>query len=340
MHTRCSLSLLLLVVPSLGGTTACTTDTDTTDTTLVTTSVVVDPAQFLGGLPCGVEGGAATYTATAIDVETLEPVGQSGAVSCGAKLTFTNIEAGKKYGAQIHIQDGNGQEAWSTECGLAGTGAAVATSSRQVVIAGCNPIAPVGNATTAIAIDLAAVTAELGCTGDVDGLVFETTVTPVAPEGTTLPEVTVPCGDAPVRYGAGIEPGVDYTFRLVATDFPLEQRWGSTCTARAEAGFVTTASCTPLTKNATLVFPVTQALADVGLTCGDGASAAVIALTQGPERLAKTVVGCDADAVINNFPAGSYQGSLELLDHGVEKAFFSCSVTAEPGASATLDCAP
>lgn len=337
MRRRRSLPLALPLSGALA-LAACTTDTSTTDTTLLTTSVIVDPAQFLGGLPCGVAGGAFTYRASAVDVDSGEVVGQSDPVSCGAKLSFTNIEAGKLYGARIAIQDETGSDAWSTECGLAGDGAAVATSSRQVVISGCTPIVFGGGAgDTAVVIDVDALTAPIGCTGEENGLVFQTTVTPL---GASLPEVTVPCGGGEVRYGA-VDHGQRYDFYLVATDFPLEQRWGSRCSATARAGFGVTASCTPLTQRATLDIPVQGALASAGLVCGGAdpsATAARVTVTKGPDAQPATLVGCDADAVLADVRAGDYEATLELLDQGATKASFACAATAEPGLVTTLDC--
>ncbi len=89
---------------------ACGDDETTTDTNAVTTSVTVQPSEFLGTLPCGdIEGAARSYTARVFDLDAEEgadpTIGQSGRVSCANPLAFTSVIVGHRYAAEIEIFD-------------------------------------------------------------------------------------------------------------------------------------------------------------------------------------------------------------------------------------------
>jgi hypothetical protein len=341
----------LLGLIALGAAASCDDETETDDTDTITTSVVVDPELFLGALECGaLEGGPRSYLATVLrlpneDDTVTEPeiVGQSGRVSCAVPLAFTNVETGERYAATIEVFDTPagepaGAPQWTTSCALDGDGAAEARTLQQVTIRGCDALTGPSGGETALLIDATAAAGALGCADD-EGVLGDITITPTGPEDTTLPEVTRACGQGPMRYaGDFVEPGVTYTFRLEASDSALEQRWATTCEATAIEGFGVQASCGLMTSLGAAVFPIAELVEEATETCGESLTRARVALVAGPETLSPTLVGCDDDATIDGLPAGSYLGSLELLDGADVVAAFSCSGTVEPAASTPLVC--
>lgn len=334
---------------------ACGDDETTDDDDSIVTSVVVDPVEFLGSLPCAdVEGAPRSYTAELIklefddngEIEPEESLGVSRRVNCATPVAFTEVTAGRRYGAKISVYDVDVEDdadapAWTTTCGIddEGEGAAQARLTRQVTVYGCDPITGNGTAETSISIDASSTATELGCTGDEGGLVFTIDVEPIEPADTELPTVTVACGDDPIVFsGDDIVPEERYTFRLTATDFPLEQTWGATCTVVAREGFGVPATCTPLTDRGSLTFPIVDIVDDASLECGEDVKTARVALLAGPATLDASVVDCDADATFEGVPQGSYIGKVELLDGSEVVKTYTCTGAIQPASDTSLTC--
>jgi hypothetical protein len=77
------------------------------------------------------------------------------------------------------------------------------------------------------------------------------------------------CGDS-VTFGAPAGAGTTFEFPLRAFEASAsEPSWGTTCVARVLAGVTTTATCLPLVSGGTLEVEPADALAALGLECGD-----------------------------------------------------------------------
>lgn len=327
---------------------ACVSDDTNEDTSTTTTSVVVDPAEFLGSLPCGdVEGAPKSYSAVITDLTDDVVLAESGRVSCHTPLAFTNVTAAHRYSAEIQVFDvepeASAEPFWTTSCGADGDGAALARSLQQVTIRGCDVLTGPGSAETSITIDTTRTIGALGCT-DSGGVVFSVDVIPVEPEGSELPIVTQACGQDPLVYsGSEVEPDERYTFRLEATDLALEQRWATTCSVTPREGFVLAASCGTLTDLGTLTFPLLELLDEAALSCdasaqdGERATRARITLV-GPDDVDATFVDCTRDVEIGAIKQGSYVGTIELFDESVVVATFSCTGTLDPATESALVC--
>lgn len=346
--SRATPLLVLSFVAAVSATPACVSDDSTEDTSTTTTSVVVDPAEFLGSLPCGdVAGAPKSYSAVITDLTTDTVLATSGRVSCHTPLAFTNVTAAHRYSAEIQVFDVEADESaepfWSTSCGTDGDGAALARSLQQVTIRGCEVLTGPGSAETSIAIDATRAVGALGCT-DTGGLVLSIDVIPVEPADSDLPTVTQACGQEPLVYsGEQIRAGEKYTFRLDATDLALEQRWATACSVTPREGFGLSASCGVLTNRGTIVFPILELLDEVALTCdptaedGERVTRARVALV-GPDDVDATFVDCTRDVEIGAVKEGSYVGTIELFDESVVVATFSCTGTLDPATESALVC--
>lgn len=325
---------------------SCDDPLDPDDRNTVTTSVVVDPIEFLGALGCGaIEGGPRSYTAIVTNLDTGEEVGRSERVNCAVPLAFTNVESGDRYSATIEVFASGPDEVaddpqWTTSCGEDGDGAARAKTLQQVVIRGCDRIGGAGTGTTSISVDTTAATAGLGCVDDVEpGLVETVTVVPLTPEDSGLPQVTRSCGQAPLEYGGGfVEPGVTYTFRLEAEGPALDPAWATTCTATAREGFGVPATCGEPTNLGSMRFPILSLLEQASLTCGEDVSRAQIALTAGPATVDPRIVACDSDATVGGIASGSYVGTVELRSGADTVAAYACTGAVEPASESELIC--
>jgi len=331
---------------------ACGDDETTTDTNAVTTSVTVQPSEFLGTLPCGdIEGAARSYTARVFDLDAEEgtdpTIGQSGRVSCANPLAFTSVIVGHRYAAEIEIFDvpvGVDAElpTWSTLCADDGFGAAFATALQEITIRGCRPLERLDEpAAPGISIDATATAGSLRCADDPEGgLVGTIEIIPIEPEDTTLPQVTRSCGQDPVVLkGDDVTDGTHYVFRIEATDIAFEQRWAALCSATARDGLTVPASCSPLTSQGAVVFPIAALAEDAGVTCGEDITRARVSLLAGPDKLDPKSVSCSGDLSFD-VKEGSYAGRVELLDGDAIVAAFSCTAVVDPVATTPLECVP
>jgi hypothetical protein len=320
---------------------SCVDSEDVDSGRTVQTAVVIDPADFLGDVPCAdVDGAARSYVATAIDLETQGRIGPSSPVSCGTPIAFHAIEIDHRYGAEVSVFDAPPEAAnlsaptWTTTCGLSGSGAASVIPGRLTRIRGCTPLAGPGTATTSISVDASAVAGTVGCAST--GGPIETIR--VVPADASLPPVTLACGQPAVVYGADIVPGETYAFQLEGADAAGDVRWGAGCTAVAREGLSIPATCEDLTEEGDLEFPIPLAAAALGVTCGVEVTRAKVALPIGAETVPATVVGCDAPAFARGLLPGPYLGTIDFYAGAELYAAFSCTGEVLPGASSLLVC--
>lgn len=335
----------LLIPAGLG----CTGDDDVDDRRIVQTGVVVDPAEFLGDLPCAdVEGAPKAYVATVVELaDETQPerlLGPSEPVSCGTPIVFTDIRGGRRYGARISVFDVAADQAkgatpaWTTECGLTGAGSAEIFAGRQTRIRGCTAIEGAGTGTTSIVVDANEAVGALGCAAD-GGAIGEIQIVPVEPLASGLPTVTVACGQAPIVYGTAIEPGVKYAFRLEAESAD-GGTLGAQCSAVARAGLGVPATCTLLLDTGSLSFPIPALVEEAGFVCGDSVSRATVSAVGADLTVPSASVPCNADAFASSLPPGAYSGTIALYAGPDLAASFTCAGEVVPGVTTVLSCIP
>ena len=338
-------SVALAASPQLG----CTGDDTVDDNRVVQTGVVVDPAEFLGDLPCAdIDGAPKSYVATVVELadENGEErrLGPANPVSCGTPVVFLDIRGGRRYGAEISVFDVPADQAagqtpsWTTTCGLTGAGAADIAAGRQTRIRGCEPITGPGTATTSVVVDASSAAGSLGCASD-GGEIADIQIIPVEPADTTLPSVTIACGQPPVVYGADIVPGELYSFRLEGSgeDGSL---YGARCTTVAREGLGIVASCTLFVETGSLAFPIPSVAEGAGLVCGESISRARIGATGAEVSVPAASVPCDAPAIASSLPPGTYSGSIGFYAGAELVASFSCAGEVLPGVTTELGCIP
>lgn len=345
-------SLCWALVPSLlsASSVACTGDDDVDDDRVVQTGVVVDPAEFLGDLPCAdIDGAPKSYIATVIPVsDQMNPsavLGPAAPVSCGTPVVFTEIVGGETYGARISVFDvpadqaANAAPAWTTTCGLSGAGAADVVAGKQTRIRGCTALQGAGTATTSIVVDATTAVGSLGCASATDGTIGDILITPVEPAGSGLPSVTIACGQPAVVFGAAIEPGVKYTFVLEA-ESTSGAILGAQCSAVARDGLGVPATCNLLLETGSLSFPIPDLAQAAGFTCGESISRATVAALGADVSVPTTSVPCDAPAFASSLPPGAYSGSVGLYAGPDLAATFTCAGEVVPGVTTELSCIP
>ncbi len=333
-------AVLGLSAPIFG---ACS-DTDTIQSSReVPTAVIVDPAEFLGELPCAdLEGAPRSFRATLVDLDSDPPmksVGPSTRASCGAQVYFDQIELEHRYMANIEVYDVRADEtagspAWFTTCAADGAGAAVPELNRHVTVRGCIPLTGPGSATTSVEVDPSSALGSLACEAD-GGTIGDLEVTPIEPVDSGLPTVTLACGASPVTYGAGVTAGTVYRFRVTAGD-----AYATTCTAVARPGLVVPASCEALTDVGAATFPIDALVESAGLTCGTDVVRARVALAAGPTLIDPRVVPCSAPATVSGILPGSYVGSVALEAGGNVIQSFACTGQVAPASTTELVCTP
>jgi len=338
---------ILLMAAGFG----CTGESDVDDRRIVETGVVVDPAQFLGDLPCAdIEGAPKSYVATVVELaDETQPerlLGPSAPVSCGTPVVFTDIRGGREYGAQVSVFDvpadqaAGATPAWTTTCGLggAGAGAAEIVAGRQTRIRGCTAIEGAGTGTTSITVDASSAVGALGCAAD-GGTIGQIQIVPIEPAASGLPTVTLACGQAPVVYGAAIEPGVKYTFRLEAESTD-GSTLGAQCSAVARDGLGVPATCTLLLETGSLSFPIPDLVEEAGFVCGESVSRATVSAIGADVNVPSASVPCSADAFASSLPPGAYSGAIALYAGPDLAASFTCAGEVVPGITTVLSCIP
>jgi hypothetical protein len=336
---------ILLIAAGLG----CTGDEDVDDRRVVQTGVVVDPAEFLGDLPCAdIEGAPKSYVATVVELaDETGPerlLGPAAPVSCGTPVVFNDIRGGRRYGAQISVFDvasdqaAGATAAWTTTCGLTGAGAADIVAGRQTRIRGCTAIEGAGTGTTSITVDASSAVGALGCTAD-GGTIGDIQIVPVEPAASGLPVVTVACGQEPVVYGAAIEAGVRYAFRLEAESSD-GGTLGAQCSAVARDGLGVPATCTLLLETGSLSFPIPDLVEEAGFVCGESISRATVSAVGGEVTVPSASVPCNAAAFASSLPPGAYSGTIALYAGPDLAASFTCAGEVVPGVTTVLTCIP
>lgn len=325
----CSTALLLAF-----GIAACEDETTTDDRTVNVTGVRVDPDAFLGALGCG-EGEAQSYRASLVDADTGEVVQTSEVEGCARSVVFTGVTLGAAYGAKVEIfkepKSAASTPAWTTECGLAGSGSAVAINFEVVTVRECEPI-DLGEVTPSIVVDLSG-TAASACAsgGDVASLEL------VPDADNPLPGVTLACDDLVATFDTDVEPGTTYRWSVLARDAEGALREGTTCDATASTG-KKVASCGALTSWGTLSFDVPGVVGDAGAVCGEEVDGALISLDEGPLTFGPKVASCSEAASVA-IPAGSYEATVRLRSGATTTHVFACAADLAPATSATLICA-
>lgn len=319
------------------------------DDRIVQTGVVVDPAEFLGDLPCAaIDGAPQSYVATVVELETVpeRKLGPSAPVSCGTPVAFHDIVGGKRYGAEISVFDvpanqaSGATPAWTTTCGLSGAGAADIVAGRQTRIRGCEPLRGAGVGTTSVVVDATSAAGALGCASS-GGQIGDIKIVPVDPASAMLPTVTIACGQPPVVYGSDIVPGQLYSFRLEAVGADANATaYGARCTTVAREGLGVPATCTLFVETGSLAFPIPDVVAEAGLVCGDSISRAEVGALGGETSVPPTTVPCDAPAFASSLPPGTYSGSIALFAGQTLAASFTCSGQVLPGVTTELSCIP
>jgi hypothetical protein len=324
----------------------CTGDGDVDDDRIVQTGVVVDPAEFLGDLPCAqIDGAPKSYIATVVEIETQRRLGPANPVSCGTPVVFHDIVGGQRYGAEIAVFDRPADAVtvgeagtWTATCGLSGAGAAEIVAGRQARIRGCTPIEGPGKATTSIVVDATSAAGALGCGAD-GGLIGDISIIPIEPVSAMLPTVTIACGQPAVVYSTDIEPGALYAFRLEATASDGKV-YGARCTTVAREGLGVPASCTLLIETGSLAFPVPDVVEDAGFVCGDAVSRATVSAVGGDVAVPTTNVDCDSPAIASSLPTGTYSGTIGLYAGPDLLTSYTCAGEVLPGITTELVCIP
>ncbi len=342
---------------------ACSDDDETLLGEPPPTEIAVDPLEFLGGLPCSKDQGAAkSFVAVVTDETEGFTLAASAPVPCSSRVAFRYVVLGHAYTAEVDVYDRPGSELfpvggptsgsrvivdaqgavvaprWRTSCGNGPSGPAVAVDDTSVVVAGCEPLEEQGTATTALVVDPSDALGDLACEDD-GGAIDAVRVSAVSgPEGEPLlPTVTLGCGAEPVTFGEGIVTGGVYTFRLEAFASGAETPgWGASCVVVAAEGVARRASCDSLTDTGAIRAAVTD-LTEPGFVCGVDIDAFDVAL-EGPKSLSAPRTACDRAVLLTSAPPGRYEGTLRTFEDGTVESTATCVADVVPGATTELTC--
>ncbi len=326
------------------GAAACAEETGASDEFVVVTSITVDPALFLGSVPCSSDAGAMrSYVATISDF-TEEgrhfTLPSSPPVSCAERVSFRNVVPGHVYVAEIdgytdlpnelepiggpssgsralrRVSGGPAEQVaprWEGGCrGNPTTGGAVAATRVNVTIGECELVDNGPASVTGIRVDPASALGALTCGGK-PGQVSAVDVLPV---GSGLPALLgVGCASAAPTYDAGVVAGETYEFRLEADVDGVA--YGARCSAEARESVTTTASCNLLSRTGSLEVPLADVLAQAQKACDtdvDAFDVSIEALLGDPPVLTVVdsgVVACDAALGVAPLEPAKYWVRLE-----------------------------
>jgi hypothetical protein len=329
---------------------ACDSFDDTTTGFEVTTSVVVDPVQFLGDLPCApIAGAPRSYVATLVDLEDGSLVGPSPRLGCERGVAFEKVTAGHRYGATIEVYDvpaeDEGAPRWTLACADDGVGAAEVVSDRAVVVEGCDRLDGPGTATTAIVVDPVAALAPATCEAD-GGAIARVRIEMLdVLDGDA--RVDLACGEGPVTFRTPLTPNATTSFYVAGRggddldeDPPA---WGTICSAIVRDGLEMPATCNPATTKGSIATPVLDVLAEAGRSCDEGATDAQLAvdavrLRALASEFATTTLGCGDDVVTAGLARGPIAYELEALEGGAVVASWRCDATVWPATTTAAAC--
>lgn len=352
---------------------ACADSTGEVGEGLTPTAVGVDPALFLGAVPCSsTRGGLETYVATLRDVtDPLRPftLPSSPPTPCSQIAAFRYVVPGHVYVAAIDGYDkglagelvplggpGSGSRRmvlhddpsaivsprWESACGADPATAAIAVENALVLVRGCDPLEALeAPPPAAVAVDPAAALGAYDCV-DEGGPIASFDVLPQG--GGLAPVVGVACGSAPVVYEDGIAPGATYSFRLEGKAEGTElAAWAAECWAVAEPDRLIGATCSDLTPRGTVVVAIGPLLEAAGLSCG--ASIASYRATLAPldpaagSALSSAPVPCDDDLRFQPLDPGSYTAAIAGYDAtGAQVLAATCTAEVVVSASVVADC--
>lgn len=351
-------AVLALAAVALGG---CPESGDLNEDFTVPTSISVDPAGFLGDVPCSNAAGAMrSYVATVIDrtdPAALFTLPSSPPTPCSTRVQFRFVVPGHLYSAEIdgyeqradeltpyggegsgsrHLLDAAGapvEPRWTT-------GYCAEVSARESVttfVGACDPLEDRGvPGSTVIRVDPSAALGGLRCAADGgDVLSFD-----VLPEAGGLPPVLgIACPPAaPVVYSAGLASGQTYGFRIEASGF-FGHSYGASCRALTREALAVTATCDPLSDVGALTVPIEEVLQGTGLACAPGGAATYVAAL--PGALETLPLPCTQRAHFNLLEPGSYEITVEVRGaDGAPLATVPCTGDVIPGASTLATCTP
>ncbi len=358
-------SLSVFALAALGCET--TTDSSLIDSVSgsVTTSLLVDPSEFLGDIPCAnISGAMQSYVAFIYDVTNLQNVVTLPAappVSCSAGVTFSQVVVGRQYRVKIDGYDvpasklvplasGSRTMQLKTDTGVAGpvvpprwqTSCADITtvSATRKIVDKCEPF-PEGKTTTGITVDpriaLKSATPALACKQAMTGDVFSWDVRPDNPSLPAL--LNLPCSEdetAPLAFTSGIVPGQTYAFRIEArAEAGGPVVWGSSCVALAKDGLVVDAACDPLQADGAIDIVVGDLLGPD--TCTDPAKVNTYDVSLG--SLSAKGVSCAKSVRFAPLSPGVHAATLvgyrSTGDISVEA---TCTAVVEPGKVSVATC--
>lgn len=318
----------------------------------VVTSVAVDPAEFLGDLPCSPNLGAVlSYTAEVVDLDSGVSIATSPAVSCTLPVAFEQVEEDHRYFARIRVfdvppasVDASTAPSHETSCGEV-DGFAIVNADERTFIHGCTELSSKGSSTTSVEIDTKTLVAPLGCVAD-GGKVDSIRVTAIEPPAGSLPDVVIACGQGPVGYASGLAPNAVYRFevRAFAPGVP-DAAWVAKCSATTKDGIRVDAACAPLSTYGTVEIDIAAviAAAKTPLECGTGpgqvASYDVAFDNDMPGELLASGLSCDTNAVVGPLASGTHGGEVTLRSiEGKRLGHAICFVDALPGVTVLAPC--
>lgn len=312
------------------------------------TSLLVDPASFMGDVACTNNGGGLrSYVATVYDITSNGPavvLASSSAVPCSRNTVFEFISPSHFYVLEVDgyeevadrlvplLGKGSGSRAmvkanadgspgsdvvmprWKADCDVV-----KAQERGRVVFGTCNTFRDMGTSpSTSIVVEPWTALGENMCVGD-GGEVAEFEVDP---EDAGLPSaVGLSCPGQPVVYNGGISEGQTYGFvvkgyrhKAGATLPELELHWKSLCYAQPKAGQVTLAVCDPLDDKGRIEMKPSLLMGASKYACGQAVAYYTASVEK--EGISSGPVDCSKAVVLGSFVPGSYEVRLTLYGDG------------------------
>jgi hypothetical protein len=324
------------------------------------TQIYVDPADFLGDVPCGSQPGAMrSYVVTlqAWDDETdVTPftLGSSHPTPCSRLVAFRDVVVpGQLYTAEVdgyaelaeqltpfgqsssgarRMMDADAgtpvEPRWTTRCGAGPSEGTLARDNESRAVDHCEPLVDSSPSITAIAFP-----PSVALGADPCALASTLNIVPDSPGLASA--LGVACDAEPILYDAGIEDGRAYGFYAAANvDGTIE---GTECFATARAGLTVTPLCNALSSTGELRITLAGLQADEQELCPAGSH---YDLWLDDELLNATPLGCEAEAVVGPLEPGSYALDVTVMDADGEPTGLSatCSGMVVAGRAAPASC--
>ena len=354
---------LMFVFTALGCETSSSSSSTSTSAAAIT-SILVDPAFFMGDMPCAkTDGAMQSYVAQIFDVtdpDKIFTLAASPPTPCAAAVTFRQVVVDHKYqvtiagydlaadklsplgggasgGATMYLKEEvkNGTATnpvlpkWSTKCDDV-----TAVEDTRIGVQNCDPFKDIPT-TTGVVVDprdaMVSANPALTCA---DVFAFH-----VRPDDPSLPALlNFPCtadGPPPPAFAQStITAGQTYTFRIeaIATDGgPVV--WGSSCSATTRKGLVIDAACDPFRTDGAL-----EIVLDAQ-KCMDTSTATFDATYPGPPEESITQVICGRSVRFSPLEPGMHAAAVVGHDATSGKSLeASCSGLVEPGKVTTATC--